>query len=102
MNNETTKNLVSNTIQVNGMLSVSLATTVALQAYDKVLEVVSQETNQIDTILKNGRDIFYQSKGMRSIKISDKRHRLWEKKRTLDNIYYKVATLRYNLRIELK
>lgn len=102
MYNETTKNLVSNTIQVNGMLTVSIATTVALQAYDKVLEVVSQEINQIETILQNGRDICYESKGMRSIKMFDKRNHLWEKKKTLDNIYFKVSTLRYNLRIEVK
>lgn len=102
MNNETTKNLVSNTIQVNGMLTVSIANTVALQAYDKVLEVVSQEMNQIETILQNGRDICYQSKGMRSIKMFDKRNHLWEKKKTLENIYFKVSTLRYNLRIEVK
>ena len=102
MNNETTNNLVSNTIQVNGMLTVSIATAVALQALDKVLDVVSQEINQIDTILQNGREICYQSKGMRSIKMFDKRNHLWEKKGILDNILYKVATLRYNLRIEVK
>lgn len=102
MNNEMTNNLVSNTIQVNGMLTVSIATAVALQALDKVLDVVSQEINQIDTILENGRDICYQSTGMRSHKIFDKRSHLWEKKKTLDNIFYKVSTLRYNLRIEVK
>lgn len=102
MNNEMTNNLVSNTIQVNGMLTVSIATAVALQALDKVLDVVSLEINQIETILQNGRDICYQSKGMRSIKMFDKRNHLWEKKKTLDNIFYKVSTLRYNLRIEVK
>lgn len=102
MNNETTKNLVSNTIQVNGRLAVSIATTVALQAYDKVLEVVSQEMNQIETILQNGRDICYQSKGIRMSRMFDRRNHLWGKKRLLDNIYGKVATMRYNLRIEVK
>lgn len=102
MNNETTKNLVSNTIQVNGMLTVSIATTVALQAYDKVLEVVSQEMNQIETILGNGREICEQSKGTRSIRMFDRRNQLWKKKRALEDIYFKVATLRYNLRIEVK
>lgn len=97
-----TNNQVSNTIQVNGMLTVSIATAVALQALDKVLDVVSLEINKIDTILQNGRDICYQSQGMRSIKMFDKRNHLWEKKKTLDNIFYKVSTLRYNLRIEVK
>lgn len=102
MNNETTKNLVSNTIQVNGMLTVSIATAVALQAYDKVAEVLSQEISLIETILENGRDICYQSKGMKSIRMFDKRNHLWEKKSILENILYKVSTLRYNLRIEVK
>lgn len=102
MNNEMTNNPVSNTIQVNGMLKVSIATAVALQALDKVLDVVSLEINQIETILQNGREICYQSQGMRSIKMFEKRNHLWEKKKTLDNIFYKVATLRYNLRIEVK
>lgn len=102
MNNETTKNLVSNTIQVNGMLTVSIATTVALQAYDKVLEVVNQELNQIDTIISNGREICEQSTGIRSIRMFDRRNAIWKKKRALEDIYYKVAELRYNLRIEVK
>lgn len=97
-----TNNLVSNTIQVNGMLTVNIATAVALQALDKVLDVVSLEINQIETILQNGRDICYQSKGMRSIKMFDKRNHLWDRKKALDNIFYKVSTLRYNLRIEVK
>lgn len=102
MNNEMTKNQVSNTIQVNGQLTVSIATIASLQAYDKVLEIVSQEVNQIETILQNGRDICFQSQGMRGQRMFEKRNHLWEKKRTLDNIFYKVSTLRYNLVIEVK
>lgn len=102
MNNEMTNNLVSNTIQVNGMLTVSIATAVALQALDKVLEVINQELTLVDTIISNGREICEQSKGIRSVRKFDKRNSIWKKKRALEDIYFKVAELRYNLRIEIK
>lgn len=101
MNNEMTNKALSNAIENAESEMLRVAQTAMANAYDNILEMLSIQTNIYSTVLNDNANVLQTSYGSRFDKIYNQKRKIWSTYYKLQEIYGKVAEMRYNNQIKM-
>lgn len=101
MNNEMTNKALLNAIENAESEMLCVAQTAMVNAYENVLEMLSIQTNIYSTVLHDNANVLQTSYGSRFDKIYDQKQKVWSTYYKLQEIYGKVAEMRYNNQIKV-
>lgn len=101
MNNEMTNKALSNAIENAELEMLRVAQTAMANAYDNVLEMLSIQMNIYSTVLHDNAKVLQTSYGSRFDKIYYQKQKVWSTYYKLQEIYGKVAEMRYNNKIKV-
>lgn len=101
MNNEMTNKALSNAIENAESEMLRVAQTAMANAYDNILEMLSIQTNIYSTVLNDNANVLQTSYSSRFDKIYNQKQKIWSTYYKLQEIYGKVAEMRYNNQIKM-
>ena len=101
MNNKTTNKALSKAIKNAECEMLHVAEAAMANAYDNILEMLSIQMNQYTTVLHDHANVLMTSYGSRFNKIYNQKNKVWSTYYKLQEIYGKVAEMRYNIQIKV-
>lgn len=101
MNNETTNKALAIGFQIAESEMVRVAQTAMCNAYDNILEMLSIQMNNYSTVLHDPANVLNTSYGSRFDKIYNQKQKVWNTYYKIQEIYGKVAEMRYNNQIKV-
>ena len=101
MKNEMTNKALLNAIENVESEMLRVVETAMMNAYDNVLEIVESQMKIYSTVLRDNANILQTSYGSRFDKIYNQKQKIWSTYYKLQEIYGKVAEMRYNNQIKV-
>lgn len=101
MKNERTNRALLASIKVTESAMLRVAEAAMTNAYDNILEMLSKKMNFYSNVLKDHANVLMTSYGSRFNKINIQKQKVWNTYYMLQEIYGKVAEMRYNIKIEV-
>ena len=102
MNNEMTNEMLTSAIHEVSYEMLKLAETAMNNAYDNVIEMLSQKQNMYMNILDDHANVLQTSYGDRWYKLWKQREKVWISYYLIQEIYGKVCEMRYNTSLKVK
>lgn len=102
MNNEMTNEMMTSAIHEVSYEMLKLAETAMNNAYDNVIEMLSQKINMYLNILEDHANILPTSYGDRWNRIAKQREIVWTSYYMIQKIYGKVCEMRYKTSLKVK
>lgn len=102
MNNEMTNEMLTSAIHEVSYEMLKLAETAMNNAYDNVIEMLSQKQNMYRNILEDHANVLQTSYGDRWNKLWKQREKVWISYYVIQEIYGKVCEMRYNTSLKVK
>ena len=102
MNNEMTNEMLTSAIHEVSYEMLKLVETAMNNAYDNVIEMLSQKLNMYRNILDDHANVLQTSYGDRWNKLWKQREKVWISYYVIQEIYGKVCEMRYNTSLKVK
>lgn len=102
MNNEMTNEMMTSAIHEVSYEMLKLAETAMNNAYDNVIEMLSQKQNMYLQILVDHANVLNTAYGDRWYKLWKKKQIVWTSYYMIQEIYGKVCEMRYNTSLKVK
>lgn len=102
MNNEMTNEMLTSAIHEVSYEMLKLSETAMNNAYDNVIEMLSQKQNMYRNILEDHAYVLQTAYGDRWNKLWKQRQKVWISYYVIQEIYGKVCEMRYNTSLKVK
>ena len=102
MNNEMTNEMLTSAIHEASYEMLKLAETAMNNAYDNVIEMLSQKQNMYMNILEDHANVLQTTYGDRWNKLWKQKQKVWTSYYVIQEIYGKVCEMRYNTSLKVK
>lgn len=102
MNNEMTNEMLTSAIHEVSYEMLKLAETAMNNAYDNVIEMLSQKQNMYMNILEDHANVLQTTYGDRWNKLWKQKQKVWISYYVIQEIYGKVCEMRYNTSLKVK
>ena len=102
MNNEMTNEMLTSAIHEVSYEMLKLAETAMNNAYDNVIEMLSQKQNMYMNILEDHANVLQTTYGDRWNKLWKQKQKVWTSYYVIQEIYGKVCEMRYNTSLKVK